>query len=116
MNTKNLLNRVRAKLGAEPLSAFTAAAHCGISTANALYYLNQLVEAGEAVQETQVVHHTESNASSRRYTFRLTNPAEPEAPVPVTLPAYRNLRLSETLTGYESSLFGFASLCMTVRR
>lgn len=116
MNTKNLLKRVRAKLGAEPLSTFTIAAHCGISTANALYYLNQLVESGEAVQETQVVHHTESNASSRRYTFKLANPVEPEAPVPATLPAYRNLRLTETLTGYESSLAQFAGLCMMVRR
>ena len=116
MNTKNLAKRVRAQLGAEPVSTLHVAERCGISAANALYYLNQLVEAGEAVQETQVVHHLETNASSRRYTFRLIEQPVPEATTPATLPAYRNLRLSETLTGWEKTNRDFAELCMMVRK
>jgi DNA-binding MarR family transcriptional regulator len=33
-----------------------------------------------------------------------------------TAPPYRNLHLTEDLTGYDSSLFRFANLCMMVRR
>lgn len=116
MNTKNLIHRVRATLGAEAVPTLTVALRCGISTANALYYLNLLVEAGEAVQDTQIMHHVEASGASRRYAFRLVEQTPPEAPVPATLPAYRNLRLTETLTGYESSLSQFAGLCMMVRR
>jgi hypothetical protein len=116
MNTKNLAKRVRAQLGAEPVSTLHVAERCGISTANALYYLNQLVEAGDAIRETQVVHHLETKASSRRYTFRLVEQPVAESATPATPPAYRNLRLSENLTNYDRTNHDFAALCMMVRK
>jgi len=116
MNRKNLAQIVRAQLGAEPVSTLGIAQRCGISSDNALYYLNKLVEAGEAVRGTQIVRHLDSNASSRRYTFRLAEQQAPEAPAPATLPAYRNLRLAETLTGWEKTNRDFAELCMMVRK
>jgi hypothetical protein len=35
---------------------------------------------------------------------------------PATLPAYRNLRLSENLTNYDRTNHDFAALCMMVRK
>lgn len=90
----------------------------GIAVGCAAYYLNMLAEEGKVVQDRQTVHHVDSRAHSVRYIYRLRTQedAPVEAPVPVVQPAYRNMRLNETLTGYGSSLAQFAGLCMLVRR
>jgi biotin operon repressor len=118
MNVKNIRQRVRATLHADSwTSTVEVGQKLGISRDNALYYLNQLVEAGEAVQDTQIVRHLDSNASSRRYTFRLIEDEIPDPnKAPATPPAYRNLRLSENLTSYDRTNHDFAALCMMVRR
>jgi hypothetical protein len=117
MNVKNIRQRGRATLHAENwTSTVEVGQKLGISKDNALYYLNQLVEAGKAVRGTQIVRHLDSNASSRRCTFRLIEAAIPEAPAPATPSAYRNLRLSESLTNYDRTNRDFAALCMVARR
>jgi hypothetical protein len=119
MNTKNLKSRVFAQLNANTwISTTDIAAGCGISVANAKYYLEQFVVSGEAERDSQIVRHLDSNASSRRYIYRLaqSDTAPAEDFVPPTPPAYRNLRLSETLTDWERANRDFAALCMMVRR
>ena len=48
------------------------------------------------------------------FTYRLAG-EQPEE-VPVTAPAYRNLRLTENLAGYSASLTSHMRLCMETRK
>lgn len=119
--SKNLKQRIYAKLDANTwITTKDIAARCGITVENARYYLNMMVEAGGVEQESQLVHDDEvaRSACGRRYVYRLRTAGDVchEALLPLVAPAYRNLRLTEELSGYESSLSRFAALCMMVRK
>jgi hypothetical protein len=118
MNTKNLKARIHGLLDANVwISTTDVGAKLGITAENARYYLEQLVESGEAEQDSQIVRHLDSNASSRRFIYRLADMSQVVwSLVPVTPPAYRNLRLSESLTNYDRTNHDFAALCMMVRK
>ena len=92
-------------------------AHTGETCPAVQYHVKALLGEGVLVRRKEVVQHNE-NGSSYRYLYRM-NEDHIEEPVPEALPvapAYRNLRLGETLAGYDSSLLAFASLCMEVRK
>lgn len=83
-----------------------------------LYYLNILMAEGKVERKAEVIRHIDSNASSRRYVYRLATEeqAEPEAPASIAGAPYRNLRLSENLVDYDRSLHKFEALCMETRK
>lgn len=50
----------------------------------------------------------------RGYLYRLAQ--KPPEEIPAAAPAYRNLRLTENLTGYSASLTSHMRLCMETRK
>lgn len=84
-----------------------------------LYYLNILMAEGKVERRPEVIRHIDSNASSRRYVYKLTTEeqAEPEVTTAsIATAPYRNLRLSENLVDYDRSLHKFEALCMATRK
>jgi DNA-binding IclR family transcriptional regulator len=87
--------------------------HFGVSREQPRHYLETLVREGKAEKRAEVVDHVAS--SVRRFIYRATTSAD-VALADRVLPAYRNLRLSENLVGYERTLHQFQALCMMVRK
>ena len=95
-------------------TAQDTAARIGESYDLIAYHLSRLCTTGELERKREVIKHAYGDGATVRYVYRVPH-ALPYAG-DVVPPAYRNLRLSENLTGYEHALKSFESLCMMVRR
>lgn len=85
-----------------------------ISAEMAAHHLKVLHKEGSLERRKEIVPHSHSPGSRTMFVYASKDKPVYEAQV-AGVP-YRNLRLTENLTGYESSLFAFAGLCMAVRR
>jgi hypothetical protein len=114
-HSKNVKARLLAVLAKDEwIKAQDIAARIGESYDLVAYHLSRLCMTGELERKREVVKHVFNDGGSVHYVYRV--PHEQPYVGDVAPPAYRNLRLSENLTGYESTLHAFESLCMTVRR
>jgi hypothetical protein len=114
-HSKNVKARLLAALTRDEwATAQDAVMRVGESYDLVAYHLSRLCVAGELERKRQVIEHPYGNGATVRYVYRV--PHEQPYAGSIAPPAYRNLRLSENLTGYESTLHAFESLCMAVRR
>lgn len=105
------------------LTSQEVGAKIGVSAACAVYYLRVAADKGLLTFQKERFFHANGKkyahgrSASVRFLWSLADPeAVAEEQLSVAPPAYRNLRLTENLTGYGSSLSRFASLCMMVRK
>lgn len=85
-----------------------------ISAEMAAHHLKVLYKEGSVDRKKTIVPHSDSPGSRTMYVYWSKDKPVYDAQVAGT--PYRNLRLDENLTGYDSSLFRHAGLCMMVRK